>query len=99
MACETPYRILDADGTSTLDIDEFTSTMLKLMTHGPDEATLERGRRVVVAEAFKKADTDNSNSLDVDEIKELLKEADPLRTHSELERQVIWLSLIGIDGL
>ena len=62
--------------------------MMKLMTDGPDEATLERGRRVVVTEAFKKADADNSGSLDVNEVAALLKEADPLRTRSELERQV-----------
>ena len=86
------HRLLDADGTSTLDIDEFTSTKMKLMTHGPDDATLERGQRLVVTEAFNKADADGYGSLDVDEITELLKKADPLRTQSELDRQVIWFS-------
>lgn len=79
---------MDADGTETLDIDEFTSTMMRLMTDGPDEVTLERARRQALTKAFHEADTDGSGSLDAGEILELLKSSDPLRTHSELDRQV-----------
>ena len=81
-------RLLDADGTETLDIDEFTSTMMRLMTDGPDEVTLERARRQALDKAFKEADTDNSGALDADEIMQLLKSSDPLRTRSELDKQV-----------
>ncbi|CAB1109754.1 unnamed protein product [Ectocarpus sp. CCAP 1310/34] len=76
------------DGTDTLDIDEFTSTMMRLMTDGPDEVTLARARRQALTKAFDEADTDGSGSLDAGEILELLKSSDPLRTHSELDRQV-----------
>lgn len=81
-------RLLDADGTDTLDIDEFTSTMMRLMTDGPDEVTLERARRQALTKAFEEADADKSGSLDSTEIMQLLKSSDPLRTHSELDRQV-----------
>lgn len=81
-------RLLDADGTDTLDIDEFTSTMMRLMTDGPDEVTLERARRQALTKAFEEADTDKSGTLDAGEIMELLKSSDPLRTHSELDTQV-----------
>ena len=81
-------RLLDADGTETLDIDEFTSTMMRLMTDGPDEVTLERARKQALTKAFEEADKDNSGALDAGEIMQLLKSSDPLRTHSELNRQV-----------
>lgn len=84
----SPGRLLDADGTETLDIDEFTSAMMRLMTDGPDEVTLERARRQALTKAFEEADADESGSLDAAEIMELLKNSDPLRTHSELDRQV-----------
>lgn len=66
--------------------------MLKLMTHGPDEATLRRARRHALTNAFREADADLSGTLDVDEITELLKKSDPVRTQSELERQVSRIS-------
>lgn len=83
-----PRRLLDADGTETLDIDEFTSTMMRLMTDGPDEVTLERARRQALTKAFVEADEDKSGALDAGEIMQLLKTSDPLRTHSELDTQV-----------
>lgn len=83
-----PHRLLDADGTDTLDIDEFTSTMMRLMTDGPDEVTLERARRQALTKAFEEADIDKSGSLDAGEIMQLLKNSDPLRIHSELDREV-----------
>lgn len=79
---------MDNDGTDTLDIDEFTSTMMRLMVDGPDEVTLERARRQALTKAFEEADADGSGTLDVDEITELLKSSDPLRTRSELDTQV-----------
>lgn len=79
---------MDADNTETLDIDEFTSAMMRLMTDGPDEVTLERARRQALTKAFEEADKDGSGALDADEIMLLLKNADPLRTHTELDRQV-----------
>ena len=61
---------------------------MRLMTDGPDEVTLERARRQALTKAFEEADTDKSGTLDAGEIMELLKNSDPLRTHSELNRQV-----------
>ncbi|CAM9288314.1 unnamed protein product, partial [Ectocarpus sp. 8 AP-2014] len=91
--------LLDADGTETLDIDEFTSTMMRLMTDGPDEVTLARARRQALTKAFDEADTDGSGSLDAGEILELLKSSDPLRTHSELDRQVSgYIEAVDVDN-
>lgn len=59
--------------------------MLKLMTHGPDEATLERGRRLAVTKAFREADLDESGELCADEIMTLLLKLDTHHTQSELE--------------
>lgn len=61
---------------------------MRLMTDGPDEVTLERARRQALTKAFEEADADKSGTLDAGEIMELLKKSDPLRTHSELDRQV-----------
>lgn len=81
-------RLLDEDGTETLNIDEFTGTMMRLMVDGPGESTLERAREQALTKAFNDADTDNSGSLDISEIAKLMKEANPLRTQSEIDRQV-----------
>lgn len=62
--------------------------MLKLMTNGPDEATLERGRTQAVRKAFREADTDGSGNLCEAEILELLKKLDTHHTQSELEQGV-----------
>lgn len=62
--------------------------MLRLMTDGPDEATLERGRTQAVTKAFQEADTDGSGELCRDEIMELLKKLDMHHTQSELETGV-----------
>lgn len=69
--------------------------MLRLMTDGPDEATLERARRQALLKAFRQADADGSGKLDPAEVTELLKRSDPLRTQSELEREVRPKSVVG----
>lgn len=79
---------MDEDGTETLNIAEFTDTMMRLMVDGPGESTLERARDQALTKAFNDADDDKSGSLDFSEIAKLMKEANPLLTQSELERQV-----------
>lgn len=81
-------RLLDEDGTETLNIAEFTDTMMRLMVDGPGESTLERAREQALTKAFNDADENKSGSLDFSEIAKLMKEANPLRTQSELDKQV-----------
>lgn len=61
---------------------------MRLMVDGPGESTLERAREQALTKAFNDADVDSSGTLDFGEIAKLMKEANPLRTQSELDRQV-----------
>lgn len=81
-------RLLDEDGTETLSIAEFTDTMMRLLVDGPGESTLERAREQVLTKAFNDADENKSGSLDFGEIAKLMRATNPLRTQSELDRQV-----------
>lgn len=72
--------------------------MLKLMIDGPDEATLERGRRQAVTKAFRETDTDGSGQLSRDEIMEMLRKLDAHHTHSELEAGVCRKAQEGDEG-
>ncbi|CAN0472559.1 unnamed protein product, partial [Discosporangium mesarthrocarpum] len=89
---------LDEDGTATLDIDEFTSAMARLVSTRPDEATLARARRAALGEAFRAADTDGSGELDVAEVTRLLERLETRQTQSELVDKFMELADVNQSG-